>query len=71
MEEVKLPQIEDLKKITPEQAVEYIRFVATMRHNQRRYFATRNPQVLELSKRMERELDALNDQLLNPTLKSF
>lgn len=71
MEEVKLPQIEDLKKITPEQAVEYIRFVATMRHNQRRYFATRNPQVLELSKRMERELDSLNDQLLNPSLKLF
>lgn len=71
MEEVKLPIIEDLKKITPEQAVQYIRFVATMRHNQRRYFATRNPQVLELSKRMEKDLDALNDQLLNPTLKLF
>lgn len=71
MEEVKLPKIEDLKKITPEQAAEYIRFVATMRHNQRRYFSTRNPQVLELSKRMEKDLDALNDQLLNPTLKLF
>lgn len=71
MEEVKLPKIEDLKKITPEQAAEYIRFVATMRHNQRRYFATRNPQVLELSKRMEKDLDALNDHLLNPTLKLF
>jgi hypothetical protein len=71
MEEVKLPQIEDLKKITPEQAAQYIRFVATMRHNQRRYFATRNPQVLDLSKRMERDLDALNDQLLNPSLKLF
>jgi len=69
MEEV--PQIEDLKKITPEQAVDYIRFVATMRHNQRRYFATRNPQVLDLSKLMERDLDALNDQLLNPSLKLF
>jgi hypothetical protein len=71
MEDVKLPKIEDLKKITPEQAAEYIRFVATMRHNQRRYFATRNPQVLDLSKRMEKDLDALNDQLLNPTLKLF
>ena len=71
MEDVKCPQIEDLQKITPEQAGQYIRFVATMRHNQRRYFSTRNPQVLELSKRMERELDALNDQLLNPTLKLF
>ncbi len=71
MEDVKCPQIEDLQKITPEQAAQHIRFVATMRHNQRRYFSTRNPQVLELSKRMERELDALNDQLLNPTLKLF
>lgn len=71
MEEIKLPKIEDLKKITPEQAAQYIRFVATMRHNQRRYFATRNPQVLELSKRMEKDLDALNDQLLNPILKLF
>jgi len=71
MEDVKLPQIEDLKKITPEQAAQYIRFVATMRHNQRRYFATRSPQILELSKRMEKDLDALNDQLLNPTLKLF
>lgn len=71
MEDVKCPQIEDLQKITPEQAAQYIRFVATMRHNQRRYFATRNPQVLDLSKRMERDLDALNDQLLNPSLKLF
>lgn len=71
MEEVKCPHIEDLQKITPEQAAEYIRFVATMRHNQRRYFSTRNPQVLELSKRMEKELDALNDHLLYPTLKLF
>lgn len=71
MEDVKCPQIEDLQKITPEQAAQYIRFVATMRHNQRRYFSTRNPQVLELSKRMERELDALNESLLHPTLTLF
>lgn len=71
MEDVKCPQIEDLQKITPEQAAQYIRFVATMRHNQRRYFSTRNPQVLELSKRMEKELDAFNERLLNPTLKLF
>jgi len=71
MEDVKCPQIEDLQKITPEQAEQYIRFVATMRHNQRRYFSTRNPQVLELSKRMEEELDSLNNNLLNPALKLF
>lgn len=71
MEDVKCPQIEDLQKITPEQAAQYIRFVATMRHNQRRYFSTRNPKVLELSKRMEMELDTLNNNLLNPALKLF
>ena len=71
MEDVKCPQIENLAKITPEQAAEYVRFVATMRHNQRRFFATRNPDVLELSKRMEKELDALNAHLLDPTPKLF
>lgn len=33
METPKCPQIENLQEITPEQAAEYIRFVATMRHN--------------------------------------
>ena len=71
MEEVKCPQIEKLGEIAQEQMTEYIRFVATMRHNQRRYFATRNPEVLELSKRMEKELDKLNAHLLDPTPKLF
>ena len=71
MEDVKLPKIENFAKITPEQAAEYIRFVATMRHNQRRYFATRNPGVLELSKRMEKELDVLNAHLLDPQPRLF
>ena len=67
----KCPQIENLQKITPEQAIEYVRFVAELRHNQRRYFATRKPDALELSKRMERELDALNARLLDSTPKLF
>lgn len=71
MEDVKCPQIENLQEITPEQAAEYIKYVATMRHNQRRYFATRNPKVLELSKNMEKELDALNAKLLDPQMKLF
>lgn len=71
MDDVKLPQIENLAEITPEQAVEYIKYVATMRHNQRRYFATRNPGVLELSKRMEKELDLLNAHLLDPQPRLF
>ena len=71
MEDVKLPQIENLAEITPEQAAQYIKYVATMRHNQRRYFATRNPGVLELSKRMEKELDVLNAHLLDPQPRLF
>lgn len=71
MDELHAPQIENLQEITPKQAAEYVRFVATMRHNQRRYFATRNADVLELSKRMEKELDALNARLLDPQPKLF
>ena len=71
MEDVKVPQIENLAEITPEQAAEYIRFVATMRHNQRRYFATRKSDALEASKRMEKELDTLNARLLDPQPRLF
>ena len=68
---LKCPQIENLEKITPEQAAEYVRFVAHVRHTQRRYFAFRKPEILEESKRLEKELDALNAQLLDPTPKLF
>ena len=71
METLKAPQIEDLSKITPEQVAEYVRFVATMRHQQRRYFSTRKSDALEASKAMEKELDALNAHLLDPTPKLF
>lgn len=71
MEETKCPQIENLQEITPEQAAQYIRFVAEMRHQQRRYFTFRKPEYLEASKRMEKELDKLNAYLLDPTPKLF
>ena len=71
MEELKCPQIEDLQKITPELFREYVTFVRNMRHNQKRYFKFRDPVVLELSKRMEMELDKLNDKLLDDTPKLF
>ena len=71
MEDVKCPQIEDLAKITPEQAAEYVRFVATMRHNQNRWFKLRNIDALEISRKMEKELDALNARLLDPTPRLF
>lgn len=71
MDETRLPQLECLRDITPEQAFEYVRFVAELRHNQKRYFATRKPDALERSKRMERELDALNARLLDLQPKLF
>lgn len=71
METPKCPQIQNLEKITPEQAVEYVRFVAHVRHTQRRFFTFRKPEILEESKRLEKELDALNARLLDPQPKLF
>ena len=71
MEDVKCPQIENLQEITPEQAAEYVRFVAHVRHTQRRYFTFRKPEILDESRRLEKELDALNAHLLNPRPKLF
>lgn len=68
---LKCPQIENLAEITPEQAAEYVRFVAHVRHTQRRYFTFRKPEILEESKRLEKELDALNAHLFGPTPKLF
>jgi len=71
METPKCPQIQNLQEITPEQAAEYIRFVAHLRHTQRRFFSFRKPELLEESRRLEKELDALNASLLDPTPKLF
>lgn len=71
METIKCPQIENLEKITPEQATEYVRFVSLVRHTQRRFFAFRKPEILEESRRLEKELDALNAHLLDPAPKLF
>ena len=71
MEDMKCPQIENLQEITPEQAAEYVRFVAHVRHTQRRFFTFRKSEILEESRRLEKELDALNAHLLDPTLRLF
>ena len=71
METPKCPQIENLQEITPEQAAEYIRFVATLRHNQNRWFKLRNFDALRIAQEMEKELDTLNSYLLDPTPKLF
>lgn len=71
MDDIKCPQIENLDKITPEQAAEYVRFVATMRHNQNRWFNLHNHDALNTARQMEKELDALNAHLLDPTPRLF
>ena len=71
MEDIKIPLLANLDKITPEQAREYVEFVATLRLNQRRWFSTHNPQALETSKWMEHALDKLNGALLDPNPKLF
>lgn len=71
METPKCPQIQNLDKITPEQAREYVQFVAHVRHTQRRFFAFHKPELLEASRRLENELDQLNALLLDPTPKLF
>lgn len=68
---MELPKITDLKSITPEQAAEYVRYVATLRHNQNRWFRFKDPSALNLSKQMEKDLDALNNRLLNPVPSLF
>ena len=71
MDDVKLPQIENLAEITQEQAAQYIRYVATMRHNQRRWFNLHNHEALNTARQMEKELDKLNAHLLDPTPRLF
>lgn len=68
---MELPKITDLKSITPEQAAEYVRYVATLRHNQNRWFRFKDPSALNLSKQMEKDLDAFNNRLLNPVPSLF
>lgn len=68
---MELPKITDLKSITPEQAAEYVRYVATLRHNQNRWFRFKDPSALNLSRQMEKDLDALNNRLLNPVPSLF
>lgn len=57
---------EILVKITFE---EFVELVKKMRHQQRRYFATRNKEVLAESKKLEQQVDSIiakmNDTQLN------
>lgn len=69
--EIELPKVGTIAEFTPDQIKEYIRYVATMRHNQRRWFNQKNVDALNLSKKMEKELDDFNTRLLNPVPTLF
>lgn len=71
MDELKAPEIKNLQEITPELFEQYVSFVATLRHNQNRWFRLRKLDALEISRRMEKELDDLNARLLDKTPKLF
>lgn len=71
MEAKKCPTIEFFDEITVQSFMDYVSFVADLRLQQRRYFKFRKPETLETCKRMETELDALNEKLLNPTRTLF
>ncbi len=71
MNEFEAPQIKNLQEITPELFEQYVSFVSTLRHNQNRWFRLRKPDALEISRRMEKELDDLNARLLDKTPKLF
>lgn len=64
----KTPQIENPGKITLEEFAELIR---QMRHNQRRYFAQRRPEILATCKKLESEVDAVIAKMFDKQLKMF
>lgn len=68
METEKAPQIENPDKITLE---EFAELVKQVRHNQRRYFAQRRPEILETCKQLEREVDAIVAKLTDTQMKLF
>lgn len=68
MEEEKTTQIENPGKITLE---EFAELVKQMRHNQRRYFAQRRPEILATCKKLEGEVDAVIAKLFDKQLRIF
>lgn len=68
MEEEKTTQIENPGKITLE---EFAELVKQLRHNQRRYFAQRRPEILATCKKLESEVDAVIAKLFDKQLRIF
>lgn len=62
----------DVSQIPDEITLDYLAdLVKQMRHQQRRYFATRNKDVLAESKRLEALVDAVIGRLYDKQMKLF
>lgn len=68
MKEEKAQQIENPGKITLE---EFAELVKQMRHNQRRYFAQRRPEILATCKKLKSEVDAVIAKIFDKQLRIF
>lgn len=68
MEKEKSPQIENSKEITIK---EFAELVKQMRHNQRRYFLQRRPEILETCKKLEKEVDSIVSKITDAQMKLF
>ena len=64
----KIEQNENSQKITLE---EFAKLVKDMRHQQRRYFATRNKDVLSESRKLEAKVDAVINDMFDLQRKLF
>lgn len=62
------PKTENSPELTFE---EFVRLVADMRHQQRRYFALRRPDILALAKDLERKVDKAVARLTESQLSLF
>lgn len=71
MDEIKAPEIKNFEEITPELFKEYVTYIETLRHNQRRWFRMHNIDALGIARQMEYKLDDLNKRLLDDTPKLF
>ena len=67
----KLPEVSSVEGMTVEDMKLYITYVATLRHNQNRWFRLRNFEALRISQEMERKLDEFNGAMLDPQPKLF
>lgn len=68
MEEKKSPNNANSEEITLEGFADKVK---QMRHYQKRYFATRDKTIMQESKKLEAEVDAMINKIFNRQMKLF